>query len=199
MPLQDMDLTGSDAKTATFTIVGCSPLVQSRYHGEPMLAREKADKYEDRTWPMRSHIDESGHVFLPSYSVKNCLVDAAVYAAIKTSGKGTISKHFRQGIMAAGDVTLDQTKDDIVKRTMFCPSDGKRGSGRRVIKHFPLLPSWSGEAKIYVIDPIIDMEVMARVLGVAGMFIGIGSYRPQNGGDNGRFTVENLKIENGFK
>jgi len=41
----------------------------------------------------------------------------------------------------------------------------------------------------YILDEIITKEVFERTLTMAGQFIGIGRFRPQNNGFYGRFEV----------
>ena len=69
---------------------------------------------------------------------------------------------------------------------------GIRGSGKRVEKCFPVIPSWTGEVTFYVLDETVTQEVFKNILEQAGAFIGIGRFRPRNNGFYGRFKVESI-------
>lgn len=74
----------------------------------------------------------------------------------------------------------------------MCHADGKRGSGTRVPRTFPVIRQWHGKALFYVLDETITREVFQRYLEEAGKFIGVGRFRPRNGGFYGRFEVKSL-------
>ena len=60
-------------------------------------------------------------------------------------------------------------------------------------KSFPTIPQWEGEITVHILDDTITEEAFEQHIVEAGKFIGIGSWRPRNNGDNGRFSVENIK------
>ncbi|HET8721021.1 MAG TPA: hypothetical protein VFM24_03265, partial [Nitrospira sp.] len=72
-------------------------------------------------------------------------------------------------------------------------ADGVRGSGKRVYRRFPILAPWSATFNALILDPEITKELFERMLDVAGKFRGIGRWRPEKGGQNGRFIVEDFK------
>ena len=81
-------------------------------------------------------------------------------------------------------------KEEVKGEWLFVPSDGVRGSGKRVDKCFPVIHEWGGEVTFYVLDETVTEEVFRNVLEQAGAFIGIGRFRPRNNGFYGRFKVE---------
>ena len=74
--------------------------------------------------------------------------------------------------------------------------DGKKGGGTRVWKTFPVIQEWETEVEIMLLDPLLSdkPEKVREYLEHAGKFIGIGFFRPRNGGYFGRFTVEDFKV-----
>ena len=71
-------------------------------------------------------------------------------------------------------------------------ADGIRGSGKRVWRNFPRVDSWSATVPIVVAANEITKDVFERHLEQAGKFVGIGRFRPQNGGFYGRFEVQKV-------
>lgn len=182
-------------KTYRAEIVGTSPYSQSRHYVVDRLDKEGPDAYEKRTWRNRMHVDEKGDVFIPPMAFKNCLSEAAKFLGIQIKGKGksTYTKHFEAGIMMMDPIALGLAANDVQGETLFVPADGRRGSGKRVDRTFPFIPSgWKGALLIYVIDETVTADVLIEHLEQAGKLIGIGRFRPRNNGYYGRFRVANF-------
>jgi hypothetical protein len=181
-------------KTATVTIRGVSPYSQSKHYTTEKLAKENAKDYEARTWRDRLHVTDDGSVFIPPMSFKNCLSEAAKFLGIQIPGKGksTYTKHFEAGVLVTDAMILPIKKEEVKGEWLFVPSDGVRGSGKRVDKCFPVIHEWGGEVTFYVLDETVTEEVFRNVLEQAGAFIGIGRFRPRNNGFYGRFRVDSI-------
>jgi len=125
---------------------------------------------------------------------KNCVSEVAKYLSVQIKGKGksTYTKHFEAGLLVMDPLVLPIKRDDVEGEWLFVPSDGKRGSGKRVDRCFPLIREWSGDVTFYVLDDIITPEVFEEHLRQAGNFIGIGRFRPRNNGYYGRFKVKKV-------
>ena len=178
-------------RTCVAHLKSVSAYSQSKYIQTPKKDKELAKNHEERTWRERCHVDPSGHIFIPSTAFKNCVSDAAKYLSIKIPGKGnqTYTKHFEAGVMVMDPLVLPIKLKEVTGEWLFVPSDGKRGGAKRVMKCFPLIPSWEGEVTYYVLDETITADVFEQHLEQAGKFIGIGRFRPRNNGFYGRFKV----------
>ena len=182
-------------KTAECKLKSVSPYSQSRHYVVDKLPKEIAKDYEARTWRERLHVNESGNVYIPAISFKSCLEEAAKFLGRQIPGKGksTYTKHFEAGVMVFDNLVLDIKKDDVPGEWLFVPSDGIRGSGKRVDKCFPIIHEWSGTVKFTVFDETITEDVFTDTLTEAGKFIGLGRWRPRNRGMYGRFQVMGVK------
>ncbi len=172
---------------------------QSRHYDVPKLEKEIAKDYEARTWRERLHVTEGGFVFIPPIAFKNCLAEAAKFLGIQIPGKGksTYTKHFEAGVLVVDALILPIKKEDVAGEWLFVPSDGIRGSGKRVLKCFPVIHSWSGQVNFTILDQTITKEVFTEHLTQAGKFIGIGRFRPRNNGFYGRFEVGKITERKG--
>ena len=147
--------------SAMLTIVAelksASPYSQSAPIQSDKNTGEASDAFEERTWKERLHVDENGMVFVPPMAIKNCLSEVAKYLSESVPGKGksTYTKHFEAGILCASPMTLDVPAESVQAERLFVPSDGVRGSGKRVWKRFPIIPKWNGEIEIMLVDPIL--------------------------------------------
>lgn len=182
--------------THTFTIVSAAPM----FFGQPVFEKKRTDEtheqFEERTWQAKVRRNESGQVYLQPFALKNALEAAGSRLNMKLTGKATYTKLFRQGVMINDDIMLVDksgkpiTIEHVKPIPMFVPSDGKRGSGKRVMRIFPQLAAWSANVAIMTFDQRLTREVVRAHLEEAGKFIGFGSMRVENGGVAGRFGVQ---------
>lgn len=183
---------------ATVTIRGFSPMTYSRPHQEPKLDGEQPDAYDKRTWKSKAHVNKDGFVVIPSVAMRRALSATAKYLKEKIPGQknATWTAKFESGISIVEDIVTDVREGDLIPHDVYVNADGIRGSGRRVWRRFPQVnPGWTATFDIVIVDPIITKDILAKMIEAAGIFNGIGQYRPQNGGENGRFTVVDIKFE----
>lgn len=187
-------------KTYKVELTGVSELFFGKPVTEPKQKNETHDQHDARTAHLKINTDPAGNVCIQPFALKNALESAAkrIQRPIPGQGKSTFSKLFRQGILVVDRMILtgDNGKplkvDDIQMDRLFVPSDGRRGSGKRVWRTFPRAATWRTEATIHVVDPKIDAEVLEEHLIEAGQFVGFGSMRVENGGIAGRFKVDSV-------
>jgi hypothetical protein len=181
--------------TVEIDVAGASPYSPSRLHGTPKQPNEDPDSYDQRTWREHCHVNKAGKVFIPGICFKQALDSAAKYVSMSVPGQrgAKFGKKFAAAIQCSEDLVLPFTPDDAALEAILAHADGRRGSGKRVTRRFPLFAEWSGTLVLYVLDPIIKEEVLAAHFEAAGKFIGVGRFRPENGGFNGRFIVKAIR------
>jgi hypothetical protein len=191
-------------KTAIATLKSMSPYSQSRHYEPQRQADESHDDHYRRTWREHIHVDENGMAFIPPMAFKNCLSEAAKFLSMSVPGKGkaTYTKNFEAGVLVVEPLSLGVHKDKVDHECLFLPSDGQRGSGKRINKYYPIFHNWSGDVEFMILDETVlhsmvsnkEMTVFEHVLKAAGSFIGIGRFRPKQNGFYGRFEVEGVAI-----
>lgn len=188
-----------DFSRAVVEIEGIAPYSQSHKHDEPKLEGEKPDDYDVRTWRSKMNVnafDGKETMVIPAFALKMAIQSAAQYAKEKIPGQGnaTWTGKFTSGIAILEDAPLGVMPDDVKPIALSMNSDGKRGGGSRVTRRLPQIPpGWRAKFEVVVLDPIITEDTFRKFLMQAGCFIGVGQYRPQNGGTNGRFVIKSLK------
>lgn len=184
-------------KFATVKLQSTAPYSASRKHDTEKLNRETHEDYETRTWREKSNYDKDGIVFIPAMAFKQALDDVAKMFSTQIPGKGksTYTKHFKSGVFCMENVSIGIHKDDMNMVAINANSDGVRGSGKRVKRLFPETPSWSADVQFMIADDTITDEVFEKTIKDAGMFIGVGRFRRQNGGMYGSFKVESIEFE----
>jgi len=182
---------------ARVTITGITPLSQSRGHDDPKLDGERPDDYDQRTWRSKLNTAERdgvSTVVIPAHGLHQAIAAAAKYSKrqIPGQGKATWTAKFTAGITLMEDPPLGINPAAVDSVTISANADGVRGSGKRVRRKFPVMAKWSTSFDVIILDPIITQEIFSEMLTMAGMFIGIGRFRPEKGGTNGRFRIDNI-------
>lgn len=185
------------ASVATLTLASITPYSQSRQHDEPKLEGENHEAYDMRTWRSKLSVatrDGKPTVVIPAHGLHQAIAAAAKYSKrqIPGQGKATWTAKFLSGITLFEDPALNIDPATVGCVTISANADGVRGSGKRVPRRFPILPEWEATFDVFVLDQIITQDVFREMVEIAGMFIGIGRFRPQNGGTNGRFRIKSL-------
>lgn len=180
-------------KIATVEIEGISPYSPSKYIQEKKKENETGDQWEERVWRDRCHWGPDGKMFIPPMAFKKALDDSARYKSMKISGRGqsTYTKHFTAGVLVLEGPSLPVTRETVEGEWLFLHAQA--GKETRVPKKEPFVREWSVTVQFHVLDEIIKEEVFETVLKRAGSFIGIGRFRPQNGGFYGRFKVKSIR------
>jgi hypothetical protein len=188
---------------ATVALRGISPISFGRHHETPPLSEDESkDAQERRTFRNKAHFSNSGEMYLPPMMLKKSLQEAASYLSLSIPGKGQskYTKHFLAGVLVLelAPLTWEGKPLKIAnarEEVFFVSSTGKAGSGSRVKRHFPTVDQWEVVVQYHILDGTITPAVFERVLGAAGRFIGIGRFRPVNGGYYGRFQILDVKYE----
>jgi hypothetical protein len=188
-----------DFTQARVTIRGTAPYSQSHKHDEPKLEGEQPDAYDLRTWRSKMNteiVNGKLTMVIPAFALQLSLISAAQYSKKKIEGQrnATWTAKFQRGISIMGAAPLNIDPADVECITLSVNADGKRGSGTRVTRRFPQIPAgWKADFDVMIIDPVITEAIFAEMMELAGLFIGLGQYRPESGGSNGRFVVEAIK------
>lgn len=184
-------------KLAIATLSSTAPYSQSRSYDQEIekLPRETHDAFEHRTWRNKCHTLPDGRCFIPPMSLKMSVDSAAQMLGAQIPGKGkkTYTKFFLSGVLVMEPIVLPLTKEETQLDRIYANADGKRGSGKRVWRNFPRIDHWEADVPFHVLADEITEDVFAEHLKQAGAFVGIGRFRPQNGGYYGRFEVKKIK------
>lgn len=185
-----------EAQLVHVEIEGSSPYSPSRFIDVPKKPKESPADFEDRVWRERCHYDEKTRkCFIPGICFVKMMHAAAKHEPMIKKGQATYTKHFERGLMVPGDLDLGVKVDDVQCQSLMVPSDGKAGGGKRVRKHFPIFPEWGGTVTFHIFDHAITEKQFVPTLENARLFIGIGRWRPEKCGWNGRFKVKNITWE----
>ena len=186
--------------SVTFTIDGSAPYSQSRRVEvfEPKGAKESHDEWDERIWKLKAHTNAKGRVLIPAHGLHQAIVLGAQKGRLKPtaakSAREGLSKRLETGIMLIGDAETNVTIDDAHMEAIQANADGKRGSGKRVTRRFPVWNDWQATFDVVLIDETLTVDDLKAAVRWAGLVAGIGRFRPSNGGSNGRFTIKDVAV-----
>ena len=180
---------------ANVRIQGKTKISFSKQVFENKEANETHDAFDKRTVLDKLHVDSKGKIVIPGIMIKRSLDGAAKFMG-KIPGKGnaTYTKHFLSGVQVMSDIDTGINKEDTKIEAISGASDGVRGGSKRVTKNFPYLDDWKGELLLLITDDIVNKETLKQAFGIAGTQIGIGRFRPINGGNAGMFVVTDIEV-----
>ena len=180
-------------RTALASLESTAPYSQSRPFEPEWQDGDTHDIIEKREWRNKAHLTEDGHVFIPPMSFIWGLQYAAQRMGRVMKGSKTFAKTFQNGVMCVERVILPITKDELRVERVYVNADGRRGSGTRVWRYFPMVDEWKAKVPFTVLADEIPNGLFEETLEYAGMFAGIGRFRPERGGYLGRFQVASVK------
>lgn len=169
----------------------------SRQHRSDFKDGESHEDYDARTWREKANYDEEGIVFIPAIAFKQAMDLAAKRLAIPDpdNKRANFTKYFVSDVICEHNLSIGVHKDKMPSITINANVDGVRGSGKRVPRTFPQISSWRGVTSFLVMERKIKPEHFEKVLTMAGRSIGVGQFRPEKGGLNGRFVIEKVQYE----
>jgi hypothetical protein len=112
----------------------------------------------------------------------------------------TFKSFFASGFFCNADAPIANgkplTPEDAGMIAINANSNGQRGSGSRVRRRFPQFLTYHGKVEFSIIDDIITPDVFEHHFRYFALNVGIGRFRPEKGGTNGRLIATKFEWEN---
>lgn len=190
-------------RTVVMRLESLTPYSSSKATISERRKSESGREWEERIWHERIHVSPDGNAFIPPMAFKKSFAIAAKHLSIRIVGKGqaTYSKFFDsavfvpRGMIYATDVVdADGNWTAALGTTvkgewLFVPAQPSKPKAGRVWKKYPYVEHWCGPLEVTVASEEIPADVFLDVVEYAGNCIGVGRFRPENGGYYGRFRV----------
>lgn len=182
---------------AIVSIKGLAPLSQSKMHDAPKRDGESHADYDQRTWREKCNADQDGIVYVPAMAFKQAMDIAAKRLAIPDpdNKRANLTKFFVSDVICEQNLSIGVHKEEMPCVRINANADGVRGSGKRVLRTLPQIQEWEGQTSFLVMEEKIKPEIFEKVLAAAGRSVGVGQFRPEKGGLNGRFEVAKISVE----
>lgn len=192
-------------KIAKVKLKSVSPFSSSRPFESEKPQEQSHGEFDEQHWREHALTNAAGHVCIDPMAIKKSIDAAARHLGEKVPGSrgATYTAKFTRGIFIQTPVDLGIKRDELTKDGhsihVYCHADGKPGGkGPRVWRRYPLIREWTGMLEIHIVEPSIlikseghhETDLLERHIEAAGLFIGVGRFRPENAGSNGRFTID---------
>lgn len=176
-----------------FTIKGMSPLIQHRFPAKAIKQIRdkklgKKTKNRDVVDPEKEfqecmHLTENNEYGIPMKAFKASLINAAHkdIGIEKTLVKKSL--FYRGG----SDVVVPMKCDDPVMREDYV----KVGMSGTDLRYRPEWKEWSVDIEMEFNPDNLKVEDILTLVDLAGFSVGLHEMRPERGGENGRFQVDN--------
>lgn len=187
------------------TLEGLTAYSANKADGLEAMDGENDIDLENRRKLERAHRNSKGEVVIPAITFVNMLASTAKRIGMRVPGNKAerYTKSFVSGVIPPLNNPILKVNGKSIKvsdigkdensryEPVYCHSDGKRegGKGTRVVRHYPLFENWAVDVDLEIIDPKLSEEIVLQHLVAAGMYNGLGRFRPQNRGTLGRFKV----------
>lgn len=173
-------------KTVEVTIKGITPLLMHRFRLEGADSTSKMrtgvpDWKKEAEFAL--YCDGEGVLYQPAEHIERAMTAAA--GSLKIPGKrgATYSKLVSS--------TVDVIPSTIPHKIQRYEIDARPVvvQRARIIRYRPRLDEWELDFTLQLNDDQLPIEVCKRILDDAGLYVGIGDFRPQRKGKFGKFMV----------
>jgi hypothetical protein len=172
------------------TISGISPLLVNRFHEDAQAeatsgvhSRARDPQTPDEDAESRLYRLPEGQNYFPAENLRQSMITAAGRHKIGRRGASTDAAA-ALSIEPDAMVLVGEWHTD--SRAVVIPS-----TKGRILRHRPMFDKWEISFNVLVVSSMFDVTLARRVLDDAGLFVGLGDFRPQKKGPFGRFQVDN--------
>lgn len=171
-------------RVVNVTSKGTSPLLMNRFVEDTTTTKKTKNTYDDKEEAKsRLYADESGNPYQPGEHIERALQKAGGNFIYKK--RKTYIDYLKAGVFVTPDAIPHKIADwEIDRRPVVIQKS-------RIMRARPKFPEWELDFQIEIIDPNIEPAQLKEILDYAGMYIGIGDYRPKFG----RFMVTKFEEE----
>lgn len=181
------------------SIKGVTPYMQHRMDDASLAVWEKQRgtiierkevAQEDALRAEYHSYKKDGYYYLPADHLKGAMINAGGFVKAKVGNSRKSMKNIVAAMffVSPQELTLPDY-DDIDKRSAV-----NRNVKARIIVVRPKWTNWKIDFTLSVDNDTITQETVEEILKYAGSYVGIGSFRPTNNGQFGRFEVEKIKM-----
>lgn len=189
----NVELKDLKIRTVEIPIIGTSPLIvnqfpdkirkemEEKHQGKAKVAKH-AIKVPEEDYKNAKHISPEGWEGFPCNGFKKAMVRGALSIGMKMT-------EVRAAVFVEPDCGVSnlirlhgksQMRTDIVRVSNGAPD----------VRYRPEYPEWEAVLRITYNEGVVSLDKVFQMLHYAGWGVGIGEWRPEKNGINGRFTIK---------
>jgi len=181
------------------TIEGITPYMQHRMDDQTLDQWEKNRKLNierpdvSKTEALRAEYhcyrNATGSCFIPSEQVRGALINAGAMVKAKVGNARKSMKNIVAGMFTLESEEISIPDYDAIDKRSAVNKNVKA----RIIVIRPKWSKWKATFTLCVDNDTITLETVEEIINNAGNYIGIGSFRPTNNGQFGRFKISKFE------
>lgn len=174
-------------KEINVTIQGTSPLLFNRFRDASIegKSKRKAGAEQEQVVEDKLYFDGNNKICTPSTHIIGSLINASKNFQIKGKGKSTYSKLVGSSVEVEEEL-ITHKNQKWIPYTISAVNPMTRG---RMMVTRPRMDNWELSFKLILKDEGISLETIKEILDYAGIYVGIGDWRPEKKGKFGKFIV----------
>jgi len=169
-------------RTVEIEVEGMVPYLMHRFATEEAdvkATRKSGRKDYEEEVGKALYVDKNGSIYVPAAQLEGCLIKASTDFQIPGKGKKTYKDLCNSALIISPDkIRIDPQEWETDARAV-------KVQRARVIRYRPRWDEWKLNFRIDILDEQFPTEILYEILKTAGMYKGIGDYRPKYG----RFAV----------
>lgn len=181
-------------RSIEITIKGVSPLIVHRFGAKAIkmiedkkLQKSKSAKHEkadpEAEFQDAKHVSADGWEGFPVGGMKKCIVRGA-------KAVGLVMTDVKAGVFVEADCPRTNLFQ-INGESQLRKDHVRVGNGAADVRYRPEYTEWSAKLRITYNEGLISKDQLFQAVYAGGYGTGIGDWRPEKGGDFGRFTPVN--------
>jgi hypothetical protein len=178
-------------------VTGVTPYMQHRMDTQKLkdwedkrgriIERDGLNTDEEKTAMFHSYVTDDGFYYIPSEHFEQAFVKGGAFVKAKVGNSARSMKNIVAGMWMISPERIPFRKFDEVDTRSAVNNNVKA----RIITHRPKWNTWECNFTLNVDDDgLLTTSMIESIIGYAGRFQGVGSYRPEHTGKFGRFSAD---------
>jgi hypothetical protein len=187
-------LVALEPKRDFFTVYGISPLIVHAWGKKAIgMIEDKQQKKGKQPKEAKDPAQEMESCFYPKIGKKHTIPAGALKAAIVSAATSLddkinfSQKKIKQALFIVGDWLQLETTEPIMRTDMVRVGGMSKSAD---VRYRPMFEKWSCTFAVDYNASIYSSAQVAQLIEVAGFAVGLCEWRPEKGGNFGRFTLK---------
>ncbi len=181
-------------RTVNCRIEGLTPLLMHRFADDSIPDKIKKStgrpEYEEDTYKAL-YVNEKGKLVQPAIHLERCMTAGGIDFKIPGKRGRNYSKLIGSMVRVEPDYILHEHQE----WKQDCQP--VRIQKARIHRYRPRLDKWALDFQIVIEDDQIPLDALKQIMDHAGLYVGIGDFRPGTKGKYGKFQVTRWEQVNG--
>jgi hypothetical protein len=154
-----------------------------------IIERDDVSKEDISRAMFHAYMTDKNKYYMPSEHIRSALIEAGKYIKAKVGNANRNMSNIVAGMFYILEEQIPLPDDFLVDKRSAVNQNVKA----RIITIRPKWKNWKASFTLAVDNDTLTNETIKKIVEFAGSYVGIGSYRPINKGQFGRFDIETFE------